>query len=95
MLTNDGIFTCEIKSSIVMANAAFNKWEGSIYKQNKVGNEEETRKLLYLLYSSLCCWYMDASDSRSETPVKFWNVVLDDDGEDHFEWACDEWRTIT
>jgi len=28
-------------------------------------------------------WQIDTSESLSETPWKFWNVAMDEDGEDH------------
>jgi len=31
---------------------------------------------------SLWCWKWDTAKSRSEIPEKFWNVVLEKDGED-------------
>jgi hypothetical protein len=40
------------------------------------------------------CWNLDASGSRSETPGKFWNVVLEKDGKDQLDWSCDKWRSI-
>ena len=43
--------------------------------------------MLYLEHSFIWCWNLDASGSRSETPGKFWNVVLEKDakisGTDH------------
>jgi hypothetical protein len=32
--------------------------------------------------------------SRSETPGKFWYVVLEKDGEDQLDRACEKWRSI-
>jgi hypothetical protein len=37
----------------------------------------------------------DASGSRSETPGKFWNVVLEKDGEDQLDRSCEKWRSVT
>jgi hypothetical protein len=48
MLTNYGRCTCEIKSRIVMAKAAFNKKSG-------LGTGEETSKMLHLEYSFIWC----------------------------------------
>jgi hypothetical protein len=33
----------------------------------------------------------DTSKDRSEIPY----VVLEKDGEDHLDWSCEKWRTIT
>ena len=35
-----------------------------------------------------------ASGSRSETPGKFWNVVLKKDGEDQLDRSCETWRSV-
>jgi hypothetical protein len=43
----------------------------------------------------LWCWNLDASGSKSETPGKFWNVVLEKDGEDQLDRTCEKWRNIT
>jgi hypothetical protein len=32
-----------------------------------------------------------ALDSSSETPGKFWNVVLEKDGEDQLDQSCEKW----
>ena len=42
MLTDDGRCTCEIKSRIVMAKAAFNKKKNSFYQQIGLKFEKET-----------------------------------------------------
>jgi hypothetical protein len=35
---------------------------------------------------------LDASGSRPETSGKFWNVVLENDGEDQLDRSCEKWR---
>jgi len=37
----------------------------------------------------------DASGSRSGTPRKFWNVVLEKDRKDQLDRTCEKWRSIT
>ena len=44
--------------------------------------------------SFIWCWNLGASGSRSETPGKFWNVVLEKDGKDQLGRACEKWRSI-
>ena len=39
--------------------------------------EEKASEVLHLEHSFIRCWNLDASGSRSETPGKFWNVVLE------------------
>ena len=43
---------------------------------------EETSKVLRFEYSFVWCWNLDTSESRSEIPREFWNVVLEKD-DDH------------
>ena len=38
----------------------------------------------------LCCWNWDTSESISEIPVIFWNVVLEKDGEDQLDRSCEK-----
>ena len=45
--------------------------------------------------SFIWCWNLDDSCSRSETPGKFWNVVLEKDGEDQLDRSCKKWGSIT
>ena len=39
--------------------------------------------------------HLDAPGNRSETPGKFWNVVLEKDGEDQLDQSCEKWRSVT
>ena len=52
--------------------------------------EEEASEVLHLEYSFIWCWNLDASGSRSETPGKFWNPVLEKDGEDQLDRSCEK-----
>ena len=38
---------------------------------------------------------MIVDNFRSETPGKFWNVVLEKDGKDQLDRSCEKWRSIT
>ena len=51
--------------------------------------------MLHLEYGFVWCWNLDASGSRSEIPGKFWNVVLEKDGEDQLDRSCEKWRSVT
>jgi hypothetical protein len=51
--------------------------------------------VLHLEHSFVWCWNMDTSESRSEISRKFWNVVLEKDGEDQSGRSCEKWRSIT
>ena len=51
-------------------------------------------KMLHVEHSFIWCWHFDASGSRSGTPGKFWNVVLEKDGEDQLDRSCEKWRSI-
>jgi len=52
-------------------------------------------QLLHLEHSFIWCWNLDTSGSRSETPGKFWNVVLEKDGENQLDRSCEKWKSIT
>jgi hypothetical protein len=60
-----------------------------------LGTEKETSEMLHLEYSFIWCWKLDASGSRSETPGKFWTLVLEKDGEDQLDRSCEIWRSVT
>lgn len=64
-----------------MEKASFNK-EKIFYHQIVLKFKEETIEGLHLKHSFVWCWKLDTSESRSRTPGKFWNVVLEKDGED-------------
>jgi len=55
MLTEDGRCTCEIKSRIAMAKAAFSKKKNLFYQQIGRKFEEETNEMLRLEHSSVWC----------------------------------------
>jgi len=59
------------------------KEEDSFHQQIGPKLKEETRKVLHLLHSFVMCWNLDISESRWEMSGKFWNVVLEKDGESH------------
>jgi hypothetical protein len=55
----------------------------------------QRRFVCYLEHGFVWYWNLDASGSRSETPGKFWNVVLKKDGEDQLDRSCEKWRSVT
>ena len=55
MLTNDGRCTCEIKSRIAMAKAAFNKKKNLFTNTLDLKFEEETSKMLHLEHGFVWC----------------------------------------
>jgi hypothetical protein len=65
-----------------MAKAAFNK-KRALFTSTL--NLELRKKLVKCYVWSIWCWNLDASGSRSETPGKFWNVVLEEDGKDQLD----------
>ena len=54
-LTNDGRCTCEIKSRIAMAKAAFSKKKTLFTSKLDLKFEEETNKMLHLEHGFLWC----------------------------------------
>jgi len=77
-----------------MVKAAFKKKRTLFTKHIGLGIEGEASEVLRLEHSFIWCWNLYASGSRSETPGKFWNVVLDEDGKDQLDWSCEKWRSI-
>jgi len=55
--------------------------------------QEETSEMLRLEYGSVWCWNLVAPGNRSETPGKFWNVVLEKDGEDQLDRSMWEMKS--
>ena len=55
ILTNDGRCTCEIKSRIAMAKAAFNKKKILFTSKLDLKFEEETSKMLHLEHGFVWC----------------------------------------
>ena len=88
MTTNDARCTREIKHSFVVVKAVFNK--KTFHQQIGLKFKEETSKMPNLEYSIIFWWKMDTSQSRSEIPGKFWNVVLEKDGKDQLDRSCEK-----
>ena len=68
MLTNDGRCTCEIKSRIAMAKAAFNK-KKNLFTSTLDLNLRKKLVKCYIL--SMVLYGAETSGSRSEIPGKF------------------------
>jgi hypothetical protein len=54
----------------------------SSHQQTEINLKDVTGELLHLEYRFVWCWNLNTSESISEIPEKFWNVVLEKDGED-------------
>jgi hypothetical protein len=50
--------------------------------------------MLHLEHSFLWFGKVDTSERRSEIPGKFWNLVLEKDG-NQLDWSCEKWRSVT
>ena len=44
--------------------------------------------MLHVEHKFVWCCIMDTSESRSEIHGKFWNMVLEKDGEKHLDRSC-------
>ena len=64
--------------------------EDASRQQAGLRSKEKTNKMLYLEHSFIWSWQLDTSESRSETPAKFLNVVLVNDGEDQLNLFCEK-----
>jgi hypothetical protein len=54
------------------------------------GKRSSARTFIFLRIIHISRYY-----SRSETPGKYWNVVLEKDGEDQLDRSCEKWRSVT
>jgi len=89
--TNGAWGTCEIKSTTVTSHAALNNNKNFFHQQIGFKLKKETGTVLHLEHSFVWCWNVDTSISRSGIPGKFWNVVLEKDGEDQLDRSCYTW----
>jgi hypothetical protein len=71
------------------------KQEDSFHQQTGFQFKEESSEMLYLEHSVVWCCTLDISESRSKIPGKFWNVVLERDGDVQLDRSCEKWRNIT
>jgi len=46
-------------------------------------------------HSFVLCWNTDISESWSEIPFKFLDVVLEKNGEDPLDWPGEKWITTS
>jgi hypothetical protein len=65
-------------------NSVFQQEEDSLHQQIRLAKEESS-ELLQLEHSFVWCGNLDSSEARSEIPGKFWNVVLEKNGEDKLD----------
>ena len=77
-----------------MARAAFNR-KKTFHQYSGLKFKEETSEMLHLDHSIVWCWNLDTSESRSEIPGKFWNVVPEKNAEDQLDWSREKWGSIT
>jgi hypothetical protein len=90
MLTNDGRCTCEIKSRIAIAKAAFDK-KRALFTSNMRNKLVKCYMWSIALYGAET-WTLRAVDQK--TLGKFLNVVLED-GKDHLGQSHGKRRSIT
>ena len=64
--------------------------EDSLNQQIRLKFKEETNRMLYLGFIFLWCWNLDTLKSRLDIPGKFWNMVVEKDGEDQLDRSCEK-----
>ena len=74
-----------------MSKGRIRQKEDSFHQQTGLKFKEEASKLLHLERSFVWCWNLDTSESRSEVSGKFWNVVLEKDGDNQLDRSCEKW----
>jgi len=80
LVTNDARCTREIKFRIAKVKAAVNK-KKTFHQQIGLKFKDATHKVLHLESNFLWCWKLDTWEKGSEIPGKFWNVVLEKNGD--------------
>jgi len=68
-----------------------------VFFHQKIGLKckKDTNKMLHWEYNFVWCWNFDTTESRSEIAWKFWNVMLEKDGEDQLDQPCEKWKSVT
>jgi hypothetical protein len=51
--------------------------------------------VLHLEHNIEWGWHLDTSESRWDSPGKFWNLMLENDGKAQLDRSCEKWRSIT
>ena len=90
-ITNDARCTREITFTIATANNI--QQEEETFTRNLHLNLRKKLAKCYIWSIALCGAVMDTLESRSELSGKFWNVVLDKQGEDHLDRSCEKWKS--
>jgi hypothetical protein len=67
-----------------MAKTEFNN-KKTLHQQIRLRAKEETSEVLHLEHSFVWCGNLDSSETRSEVPRNFLNVVLEKDVEDKLD----------
>jgi hypothetical protein len=70
MLTNDGRCTCEIKTRIVMAKAAFNKKKNLFTSTLDLNLRKKLVKCY--IWSMVLCWTLRAADQKHLEGFEMW-----------------------
>jgi hypothetical protein len=89
MLTNDGIYTCEIKSRIVMAKPAYNKKRALFTSKMDLEYRKELVKC-YICNITLYgaeTWTLRTVDQKH---LESYEMVLEKDGEDQLDRSCEK-----
>ena len=76
-------------------NSSIQQEEGSFQQQIVFKFEEEISEMPDLELSFVWYWNLDTWESGAEIPGKFWNAVLEKDGEDQLSRSCEKLRNIT
>jgi len=92
ILTNDGRYTCEIKSRIAMAKAAFNKKKNLFTSKLDL---ELRKKLVKFYIWSIALYGAETLTLRAVDQKHLVSFEMDKDGKDQLDRSCEKWRSIT
>jgi hypothetical protein len=91
IITNNLKCAREIKPTIVTVKAVF--YITMALFSIKLHFRKTTSEVQHFEHYLVRCWNLDTSDSRSEIPGKFWNMLLEKDG-DQLDRSCEKWRNV-
>jgi hypothetical protein len=93
MITNDARCNREIKIYDCHGKSIIQREEDSFQQQTRLQLKEVVTEVLHLECSFVWCWNLDTWECMSETPGKFWNVVLEKVG-DQLGRSCEKLKVL-
>ena len=94
MITKSARCTGSLTFRIATAKAAFKRKQNLCTSKFDLNWRKKVVKMPKVEHSFVWCWNLDIMENRSEIPGKFWNVVMEKDGEDQLHRSYKKWESI-